>query len=167
MFIDTRRYERGSLPEEKRDFLVRLVSFARLIQATTYDKCEILRIDSVMGICSSIVMGDIIIKSNWGTHLAASKESNLSLLEKTEYWKGKCIEIEGKGFRCYPSWLDFSLDWTDELTFYERGKYEDLLGAKNPDAQMDIMSNLQDDPTIYRGRILELIGRYGLWEFDW
>lgn len=167
MYIDPRRYQRTDLTEDQRDFLIRMVSFARLIQQTTYDKCAAVRIPTEVGICASLVLADCIVKSNWGSHPAAKKEDNLCLLIKTDYWRGKSATIDGIVYRSYQSWLDFSLDLTDELTFFERQKYLELLQATNLDAQVEIMSNLQDDPTSYRGRIEEIIERFGLWEFDW
>lgn len=166
MFIDPRRFQRAELSEEQSTFLVRLVSFARLIQNTTYDKCKMVRIDSPLGVCASLVMAHIIVRSNWGEHPVAVKESNLSLLEKSEYWRGKSFVYEHKEYRTYNSWLDYSIDLTDELTFFERQKYLPLLTATNLDAQIEVMSNLQDFPASYRSRIEELIERYGLWEFD-
>lgn len=167
MLFDPRRYQRGSYTEEQRDFLSRLVSFARFIQQTTYDKCRATRIETEMGICASLVMADIVVKSDWGTHEIAKKENNLCLLPKADYWKGKCAESGGVSYRTYSSWLDFSVDLSDELTFFERKKYEELLKAGNVDLQSEILANLQPDPTSYRGRIEELIERCGLWEFDW
>ena len=167
MFIDMRRYGRQGLTAEQQDFLGKLVSFARLIQDTTYQKCAAVRVKSEMGICASLVMAHIIDMSNWGSHSIATKENNLSLLPKSEYWKGKSAEFGGVLYRSYNSWLDYSLDFTDELTFFERQKYMPLLQASNLDHQTEILSSLQHDSSKYRSRIEEIIGRLGLWEFDW
>lgn len=167
MFLDPKRYKRSDLTQDQMEFLVRLMPFGRLIQKMTWEKCGITRVPSVSGLCSSLIMADIILKSDWGTHRAARKENNLSLLEKTEYWKGRATEIDGVTYRSYSSWLDFSIDVTDEMTFYEKRRYEPLLSASNLDLQIDRLATLHPLDTTYSGRIEEVIEQYGLWEFDY
>lgn len=172
MFVDAKRYKRAELSEEQFDFLQRLVPFGKLIQDMTWEKCQLIRVYSPQGICASLVMADIILRSDWGRHVVALKENNLSLLEKTDYWKGKSVDVAGKSYRTYGSWLDYSIDLTDEMTFFERRKYEPLLSATNLDAQIDQMMLLypevtDPDNTTSSGRIETVIERYGLWEFDY
>ena len=181
MILDPRRYDRRSLTDEQRDFLTKLVSFARLIQQTTYDKCKLLCIGTEQGLYASLAMAYVIDKSQWGTLEPSKKDNNLSLLKATDYWTGKIVEhsytrIGPAGvtdetvvdrYRSYPTWLDWSLDLTDELTFFQRLQWEPVLNARNLDLQVERMSILQSDSTKWRGRIEALIERYGLWEFDW
>lgn len=167
MLIDTRRYERHSLAAHEQEFLCKLVSFAQFIQNTSYDKCQMIRVPTTVGLCASLAMADIILVSNWGTHQVAAQYSNLSLLKVNEYWRGKTAEVAGSRYRVYSSWLDYAIDLTDELTFFERTKYLPVLMAKNLDSQVEIMSSLQPDPTSYYGKIGTIIERFGLLEFDW
>lgn len=167
MFVDPKRYKRAELSEEQFEFLARLMPFARLIQEMSVEKCRFVRLPTTMGLAASIAMADIILKSDWGRHAAARKENNLGLLKKTEYWKGRSAEIGGVCYRSYSSWLDFSIDLTDELTFYERRKYESLLLATNLDEQLDRFQILFPSTTTSDGRIEDVIERYGLLEFDY
>lgn len=162
-----KRYNRDSLKPEQQQFLEKLVSCARLIQAFTQEKCWQQGLYAQRGLLASIIMAAIIDASDWGENPIAKKESNLLLLEKQAYWLGKSVESKGKLYRSYASWLDFATDYSDELTnAFEIGKHEKVLMAKNLDVQLELFSKLQKNPTKYCGKIESIIEKYGLWEFD-
>lgn len=164
MILDQARYKRPELEAYQKDFLARLVSFARFIQQQTYEKAILSRISTPAGVLASIVMADIAVTSNWGEHELSKKENNLLLLESGDHWHGKEVEFQNKKFKSYPNWLDFSIDLSDEITFFKRKQYEEVLRTESLESQLIALKNLRT--TDHSGRIEEIIERYGLWEFD-
>jgi hypothetical protein len=85
-------------------------------------------------------------------------------LEKDEYSRGKGFEWEGKVYKTYDNWLDFSIDLADHYVF--SNKYNAVLLARNIDEQLDILSVTDGYSALYCGILEGIIERYGLWEFD-
>lgn len=86
------------------------------------------------------------------------------LLEKDEFSKNKGIEYDGKFYKCYDNWLDFTASLTDYYVFTK--KYYKVLLARNLDEQLDLLGQLQDYPKEYCDTIEVMIEKYGLFEFD-
>lgn len=167
MQIDAKRYKRLGLPDQAVSFLKAVIPFARIVQQYTFEKARHLRIATPIGLSASIVTAEIIHKSKWGLHEVAAKGSNLMLLEADEFFRGKALTFEGRKYRTYDTWLDFCIDYSDEVTFQQRHIYERVLLARNVDEQLDRLAEIQIEPTSYHRTIEEMIEGYGLWEFDY
>lgn len=165
MFIDFKRYKRNSLTQDQKEFLHVLVPFGRMVQDQTKLKALLAGIKSKNGIASSIICSEAIIKSNWNRHKIAEKYNNLTLLESDEYCGIKGKEFEGKRYRYYDSWLDFSVDLSDYYVF--SGLYQEVLLARNLDEQIDLISLINPTNDKYCDMMLSLIESLGLWEFDY
>lgn len=135
-----------------------------MVQEYTKNKCRLANIDSKSGISASLVCADAIIKSEWNTHKISKKYNNLNLLEANDFWYGKDKDHEGRFYRIYECWFDYAADLSDYFVF--SGQYSNLLLSKNLDQQIDLLSIINDQPSIYRSKIEELIADLGLWEFD-
>lgn len=167
MNIDFKRYKRSELTQPQRDFLQKLVPFAREVQRQTYEKAIAAGLNCKLGLSTSIVMVECILKSNWGKHEIAKKENNLCLLEKGEFWRNKFAMFNRKAYRSYDSWLDFTLDLSDEITFTELATFKDTLEAYNLNKQLDVYPGLNTKIKGYNVIVEDFIEKYGLWEFDY
>jgi uncharacterized FlgJ-related protein len=167
MFVDKKRYKRTELTADQWEFLQRLMPFGRLIQKMSLEKCEMSRIVSPNGMCASIIMADIVAKSAWGTHPVAAKDNNLSLLLKSDNWRGKTVTYTDAAgvcsYRSYLSWLDYSIDLTDEMTFFNRRDWEHILNSPNRDIQVD---RFGFNNSISKNTLEGIMDKYGMWEFD-
>lgn len=123
-----------------------------------------MKIQSNIGMSSSIAVAECIVKSNWGAHEIARKENNLFLLEKDPFLKSKGVELDGKVYRTYDNWLEFSVDLSDHYVFTK--SYDKVLEAKNLDQQLDLLNCVEGYSKDYCGKIETMIEKYGLWEFD-
>lgn len=141
-----------------------LVPFSRMVQEYTKTKCQLAGIDTAWGICASTVAADAIIKSNWNTHKISKKYNNLNLLEADQYWYGKSKEFEGTNYRIYECWFDYAADLSDYYVF--SGIFCKVLECYTWDNHLNLLKNINCNSTTYYGRMDELIGDLGLWEFD-
>jgi flagellum-specific peptidoglycan hydrolase FlgJ len=164
MYIDFKRYERKSLIESQKEFLRCLISFSRLVQEQTQQKYKLITGKDSPGIFASIIIAETIIRSDWGVHKIAKKENNLYLLEKDFYFKGKGTEFEGKVYKNYDNWLDFFVDLGDYFIFSKL--YNNVLEAKNLDAQLDKLLLISGYNKELCVKIEEIISELGLYEYD-
>lgn len=164
MFINFHKFERVKLSEKQKEFLHVLVPFGRIVQEYTKNKCKLSNINSKYGIFASIVIADVIIKSDWGTHKIAKKYNNLNLLEANDFWYGKTKQVDDKEYKTYDCWFDYAADLSDHFVF--SGDYLPVLISKNLDDQIDSIVLLNEQYPTYHSKIELLIESLGLWEFD-
>jgi uncharacterized FlgJ-related protein len=165
-FIDTNRYGRSKLLPEEKEFLQKLVPFAELISSQIKEKSDFYGINSPFGIFPSLIIAMIVIRTNWGEVKQVKKLNNLMCLLSDESWKGKTELIEGKKYRSYQSWLDFSIDFSDYVTFFKSKEYTDILLRSSYQEQLDKIANINDSGTLIYANIESIVIKYGLWEFD-
>lgn len=161
------RYERKSLNKESLEFLRTLIPFGILIQDQTLLKSRVRnRNDTGSGILASTILGDLIVRSNWGQLKPCSKDfNNLALLKRDNDRKVKAKEWQGSYYIVYPGWYEFSADMSDHYVF--SGLYDEVLKAKNSDEEVTALKRVytSNNITTY-GNIEDIIKNYGLIEFD-
>ena len=137
-------------------------------------KAEFLRMRSP-GIFQGILIADILIESEWGTHPVAQEELILTIKgkEKKKYsnnltlmgpgpLKSKTNLYEGKEYQAFKGWKDFAVAYTDHLTF-SRG-YDDVLKCFDFMGQVEQFSLTKESPEDYNMIILETLTRLHHWQ---
>lgn len=146
------------------DYLEKLIPLSRLISDWTRMKAEFIYLDSPGGIDSTIILAEILIRSEWGDHPVSREfvqgektkySNNLSLLECGEHWRGKSNLYEGISYRAYKDWKVFAVDYSDHLTF-SRG-YDEVLQETDFLDQIRLFSLTKEDPEYYNRLMLETI----------
>lgn len=165
--VDTNRYKRKNLKEDQKEFIRKIVPFAQIMQEKIRDKSDLIGISPSYGIYPSIIIALVITKTNWGKHKLVEKDNNLLLIESDDIWKGKTVRFEGKHYKSYSSWLDFSIDFSDEVTFNQKNKYIEIIKTASLDEQIKKISKLDDSQINFCDIIEEIISDYGFWEFDY
>jgi hypothetical protein len=151
------------MTEEQKDFFIKIVPFAQLLQQYTYLKANVGKYKSPSGLFTSLALADILTVSEFGEHKLAKKYNNLLQVPYSDYWYGKPVEYQGVSYRNYDTWLEFVIDYSDEVTFYQQQAFAEVLAAKNLDEQIEKFLPYSTMPD---GRIEEIIEQYGLQEFD-
>lgn len=151
------------------DFLEKIIPRALLIQEYCYYKAEFNNILSPAGVYPSVLVAEMLIRSDWGRHRVAHEEivfetakgvskrysNNLVLLEVGKHWKGKSNIIDGINYRAYRDWQVFAADYSDHLVF--SGEFDNLLKEPNPTRQFEIFSLTKDRPEEYHKSMVETI----------
>lgn len=146
------------------EYLEKLGPLSRLISDWTKMKAEFIGLESPGGIDSTIILGEILIQSEWGEHPVSREflqgektkySNNLALLECGDYWKGKYNIFEGVKYRAYKDWKVFAVDFSDHLTF-SRG-FDEVLGESDFLEQVRLFSLTKPDPEHYNSSMLETI----------
>lgn len=171
-FLNFNKYNRSKLSEDQRVFLGLVLPWAGVIQDYCLHKSMYRHIYSPVGIRASVIAGDIILRSNWGTHPVSQKKldkklaNNLSLLESNELWEADhdVVSFEGKNYRSYEDWGQYSQDASD---FYVgSGKFDRTLITEHSDDQRILFCLALERVAGYQSELLELILEYGLHDFD-
>ncbi len=151
-------------------FIQGFIPFSLVMQSQLMTKIKG-RIKSIHGILPSVIMADIIVRSDWGRLKPAEEWNNLGMLRKdsvpkikhkTKKWSGTGKE---EAFRVYDTWYDFSIDMTDHYAF--SGFYDELFAAGNSDEQLKLLEQIHclQSTTLY-GNIYTIQADYGLTDFD-
>lgn len=169
-FINLRKYGRSKLTEAQQSFLCRLAPAGQLIQDHTLIKSNFMRVPSPAGILASVVIADILIVSQWGTHPVSKKRylnkaaNNLSLLKTSEFWLKHTVSYEKEEYRCYNDWGEYCRDVSDYYVY--SGKYGGILGCRDQRQQIDKFSYTREEQAKHKDQMLILIRDLGLDEFD-
>ncbi len=165
-----KRYRRPELTSEQMGFIQGFIPFSLVMQSQLMMKIKG-RIKSYHGILPSVIMADIIVRSNWGRLKPAEEWNNLGMLRKdsapkikhqTKKWSGTGKE---EPFRVYDTWYDFSIDMTDHYAF--SGFYDEMFAAGNSDEQLKLLEQIHNlQSTITYGKIKEIVSDFGLTDFD-
>lgn len=162
---------RKSLSVNQQEFLDKVIPLAVLVQNWTIGKSQFRgRIRSSVGVRASIILADILIASEWGTHPIAQHEyegknaNNLSLLESSKTFTGKIIKHNGILYRTYRKWHDFAVDYSDHLVFSDQ--YNEVLRSPDLEEQIAYFCLKKLDNRVYTGKISALIDFYALSEID-
>jgi len=169
--IDLVKYNRNSLTKHQKEFLEKLIPWARFIQEQTRIKANVFKkIKSPHGIFAGLVIADIIYYSNWGEHPLAQEKyrnklsNNLALLEANDYWSGKSIKYENQDYKLFNDWENFSIHYSDLIVF--SGWYSELLKCSRFDEQIFILSLIKPNPVYYNETVKKLIESFNLGEFN-
>lgn len=155
--------------EDQVAFLEKLIPRALLIQEYCYYKSEFNNIDSPYGLLPSVIVSEILIRSNWGKHRVCQEEivfetpkgiskrysNNLALLEVGKTWKGKSNIIDGVDYRAYRDWQVFAADYSDYMVF--SGLFNEVLAAGSPNEQFELFALTKNNPEEYHRDMLETI----------
>lgn len=167
VILDLNKGNRSLLSDHKKEFLAKLVPLSLTIQEWTIGKAILLNKKTLMGVLPSVILADLIIKSDWYTHPISQEKfnkkdsNNLSLLESTQ---GKCNTYEGKQYKPYKDWQAFAADYSDLLALNQ--KYAAVLSAQTQNEQILALSLTNKDPECYNTNMELLIYCYHLGEFD-
>lgn len=161
---------RPNLSPEQMGFLQGFIPFSLVMNAQLLSKLSG-RIRTVKGILPSVILADMIVRSDWGRLKPAEEWNNLGMLRKDSVpkIKHKTKKWDGLGkeepFRVYESWYDFAIDMTDHYAF--SGYYDELFAATNSDEQTKLMKKVYKLQNIVTYATLkEIIADYNLTEFD-
>lgn len=160
---------RKTLPADKKDFLTKAINVSRVISEWTREKAIFMRMPA-FDLHPVVVLTDILIESQWGTHpLAASQynkknSNNLTLLRPDSIWQGKNQKYENKEYKSYTDWLHFATDYSDLLIF--SAKYSKVLKTNDIDDQFRRLAATKRNPAIYICKVSELRNYYGLDTFN-
>ena len=129
---------RKTLTEDQKQFLLKAVPLAKTISSWVSAKEDFVKSKPYRNLLSpSLVLADIIVNSNWGSHPIAQPfynkkySNNLSLREKDNLWEGKSHKCEGKEYKSYADWIHFATDYSDSIVF--TSKREVLKFAESDD----------------------------------
>jgi flagellum-specific peptidoglycan hydrolase FlgJ len=156
--------------KDKTDFIKKIVPWARLINEWTIYKADFALINSPRGIFTSLVLADIILMSEWGTHPVSRSEyqngysNNLSLLKSNEYWDGKKRTYNNIEYKAFKDWESYAIEASDYLTFSRQ--FDDLLREKSLNNQIELYSKFKEYPESYCDNIELLIRFYSLTKYD-
>lgn len=174
MLINTDTYNRHLLTTESKIFLKKLVPLSYVVSQWTFDKGLFLNITTVRGILPSIILADILLMSNNGTHPISKEDcnskysNNLALIQVDRFFTGKSNIYEGKTYCAFKTWREFAEYYSDFLTFSRR--FDNVLASSNliDQAAHLQVAKLEQDPTLcYSSKeIITIINGLGLDEFD-
>lgn len=171
MYIDMTCDNRGSLTQNQKEFLERVIPWAKFIQDQTQAKAHVFKnIPSPFGIYASVVLADIIVKSNWGEHPLSQPTykrkaaNNLCLLEATPEWSNEQIKYEGTEFKLFENFESFSIHYSDLIIF--SGNFKPLLDTASLEKQTQLMGLYNHSLESYNERLNIIISSFGLREFD-
>jgi flagellum-specific peptidoglycan hydrolase FlgJ len=163
-------FHRGELDKAQKDFFMKVIPFARKVQEWTHLKSSFLNIDCPRGVLTSITIADIILASSWGNHPISKTEylnrysNNLSLVEADDNWKGRVNVHEGKNYKAFKDWQEFSVSLSDDYCF---SRYFDLvLVCRKQETQIQALSYTKPDYKAWAEAITQLISYYNLQEFN-
>lgn len=146
------------------DYLIKVRHISLLIQEWVIGKCEFRGFFTFEGIYPELIMGEIILQSNWGQHPITQEyyygrySNNLALLKADKNWKGKVNIYKDDEFRAYKDWGSFAANFSDEIAFSE--EYDDILASKKLSQQIKLFSLTKSDPLCYNEEINKIIKEY-------
>lgn len=163
MALNINKGNRKGLSEEQRDFLIKASSLAKTISNWIDQKAIFLKIPNPTKIDSSIILAEMIIESQWGTHPLAQPfynkkySNNLTLIPADKYWQGKSHKYNGVSYRSYQDWITFATDYSDRIVFSD--KYKHILRSDNP---LLMLSSWKEDPVFFAAKAAALVEFYSL-----
>lgn len=163
MALGINRGNRKGLSLEQKDFLLKANSLAGTISEWTNEKAIFLRLPNLYRLSPAVILADILIESQWGTHPLSQPlfnkkyANNLSLLAADKVWEGKIQDYNGKSYRAYQDWAHFATDYSDILVFSER--YKPILRTEN---QLQVLASGKEDPILFAAKASALIEFYEL-----
>lgn len=140
LLINLESYNRNSLSLDQQDFLTKIVPLSQLISNWIVGKCQFANKPTRHGIFPSIIMSEIILKSEWGSHPISKSEynnkysNNLTLLEADKFWNGKKQKFENKSYKAYKDWGSWSVDFSDYIVF--SGEFDRTLKCTDVSSQI-------------------------------
>jgi flagellum-specific peptidoglycan hydrolase FlgJ len=161
---------RSNLVKSQRDFLSKLIPLCRLISEWTYSKSEFIGVRSPRGVSTSLLLAEILLKSDWGTHPISQMDffnkysNNLSLELADDDWKGKSHTFREVKYKAYRDWESYGVSRSDEFVFNE--KYRELIKKARLLEQVKELSKFNEHPEKMCANIELYINAYQLWEFD-
>ena len=180
--VQLNRFKHLNLKIDQEQFLQSVIPFAQYIQSEIILKAEDMD-DPVItnhGVFSSILAGQMVVLSDWGTapeaqdrlrEMADGKETwvhgnNLARLEADEWWLKYCdvIKLGDKIYKSYKDWSCFAIDWSDLYSW--RTEMEEILKCSKVKTQLKLLSSRQPQPDDHYDKVLEVIINFKLWEFD-
>jgi hypothetical protein len=178
MFVDFRG-ERANLAAKQKQFLKEIVPLSAYISGQIYDKC--LSSDpprwTAHGIHTSVIVGHIIVKSEWGKHPISqpryqhpSEEkiwehaNNLTLMEVDPAWRRPSILHKGVNYKGFKDRYEFAIEISSQMAWTDQ--YMDVLSESSHKNQIRQLSMRETSNWKYSSKVAELIKSYKLWEFD-
>lgn len=161
------KFERSELTQPQLTFIKMAAPFTILMRDQTIIKSQGNPNESKRGIRAGVILGDLIVRSNWCTLLPAAKWSNLGMLKKDTPPKVRQTtkKLDGVPYKSYEMWLEGCNDMVDHYVF--SGWYDELLRTPGFDAQAALMKRIHKLNLIeVSANIEEVIQRYGLVELD-
>ena len=165
-----RRFKRPDLSVEQMGFLQGFAPFSLVLNSLILTKVQG-RIRTQRAILPSVLMADIIVRSNWGQLKPAEDWNNLGMLKKDSIpkLKHKTKKWDGLGkeepYRVYESWYEFCIDMSDHYAF--SGFYDEMFSIVNSDEQLKCLAEIHGLQSILvYDKIEVLVADYGLTEFD-
>jgi len=162
--------DKNKLSKPERDFLNKITPLAITISQWTRDKAYFLKVPIKHSIYPSIIIADIIIESNWGTHPLAQPQynkrysNNLTLSEVDEIWEGKIQRYAKKEYKAFQDWAHFATDYSDRLIFSH--KYKSLFNTSDYKKQIESLSKYKPEPRHFAAKCETLLDFYFLFEMD-
>lgn len=157
---------RRTLSEEQKQFLLKVVPLAKTISSWVFAKEDFIKSVPYKNLLSpSLVLADILINSNWGSHPLAQPfnnkrySNNLSLLEKNSLWEGKIQKYEGKEYKAYVDWIHFATDYSDLIVFTDQ---REILKYKTLEDQIKFLTKDRENSNILPSRFLTTLEFYSL-----
>jgi flagellum-specific peptidoglycan hydrolase FlgJ len=160
------RINRKSLTAEQKDFLTKAIGLSKTISEWTKEKAVFTRTNIVESIYSVVVLADLIVESQWGSHPLAQTHynkrysNNLALLKADSCWQGKVQRFENKDYKAYQDWLHFATDYSDLLIFSP--KYTKILKTADINEQIRRLAATKKDSATYISKVSLLIYFYDL-----
>ena len=161
MFINLKVHNRAELSAAEQEFLCKIVPLSRQLQCWTKGKAEFKNIPSPEGIHASIILGLILVRSNFGESYLCGVDCNYMSLEHTPRWTGKVTLYKDILYKSFKDISEFAINWSDEICFF--GEHKDTLRSKDFDFQL---RNLSQSPSEY-AMIRNIIDYFGLRDFDY
>lgn len=178
MFVDFKKFERHTLTEKQRTFLLALIPMTVYVQENVIAKSAYARPprETKSGVLACVLSAHCAYKSDWGNHFVARDRchaigattwvhgNNLGLLKPNDFWRRRTIELDGVKYKSYDDWSSFAIDWSDVLSWTE--DYSDVLLEHEAGAQIKLMAKRDEDPVSYEAAVMHLVKSLGLREFD-
>ena len=171
MFINIIKYNRNTLSDLEKLFLLKIVPIARLIQKWTKNKAEFVNKLSSHGIFSSIIIANIILKSEWGRHPISQEKfdgkysNNLLLIKSNKFWTGRTHIYQNNQYKAYKDWEEFCVDYSDWVVF--SGLYDKVLDSSILEDQISFYVSAELLDLVYNTKIKNIIDYYNLREFHY
>lgn len=161
-----------NMTAEQRDFIRRLVPWSRFLAQQTIAKGQVFkRYPNTIGIHPSVIVADIILISDWGTHPVSKWKfrnrelgNNLCLLPCDKNWEREHSKYENVDYKLFVSWEHFFSHLSDLLVFGD--VFGKLLNHREVSEQINYMSLFRSDLIGYNEDIVTTINKYNLSEFN-
>lgn len=163
--INLNKSNRKDLSTEDKDFLIKAISLSRTIVDWTEGKVVFFR-QNRCKLNPLLVLGDIIVESQWGRHPLAQPyhnkrySNNLTLLEVDHMWEGKSQQFNDRDYKAYTDWVHFATDYSDLVVLSQ--KYKSLLNYSNLNDQIKALAEIKFNPIEFSAKISAVLDFYSL-----